>query len=154
MLLTVGFGVLFALWCNDRGAAGLLVLMVWAYCVVVGAALVFLHAAAEPAFLLPGAVYVCIFAVIAAAGQGRCSGGGGIGSVSRPVRGGSSGFLGSRRTDLTNPPPGSASPPVRMLGCVCVVRVCEAAEFGILWAVHSSVKGRGPQCRQRAKNNA
>ena len=43
--------------------------MVWAYCVVVGAALV-LHAAAEPAFLLPGAVYVCIFAVIAAAGAG------------------------------------------------------------------------------------
>jgi hypothetical protein len=69
MLLTVGLGALFALWRDDRGAAGLLVLMVWAYCVVVGAALV-LHAAAEPAFLLPDAVYVCIFAVIAAAGAG------------------------------------------------------------------------------------
>ncbi len=69
MLLTVGLGALFALWCDDRGVAGLLVLMVWAYWVVVGAALV-LHAAAEPAFLLPDAVYVWIFAVIAAAGPG------------------------------------------------------------------------------------
>ncbi|HKH78126.1 MAG TPA: hypothetical protein VKA51_14300 [Rubrobacteraceae bacterium] len=69
MLLTVGLGARFALWRDDRGAAGLPVLMVWAYCVVVGAALV-LHAAAEPAFLLPDAVYVCIFAVIAAAGTG------------------------------------------------------------------------------------
>ncbi len=69
MLLTVGLEVLFALWCDDRGVAGLLVLMVWAYWVVVGSALV-LHAAAEPAFLLPDAVYVWIFAVIAAAGAG------------------------------------------------------------------------------------
>ena len=68
MLLTVGLGALFALWCDDRGVARLLVLMVWAYWVV-GAALV-LHAAAEPAFLLPDAVYVWIFAVIAAAGAG------------------------------------------------------------------------------------
>ena len=68
MLLTVGLGALFALWCDDRGVARLLVLMVWAYWVV-GAALV-LHAAAEPAFLLPDAVYVWIFAVIAAAGPG------------------------------------------------------------------------------------
>ena len=54
MLLTVGLGALFALWRDDRGAAELLVL----------------HAAAEPAILLPDAVYVCIFAVIAAAGAG------------------------------------------------------------------------------------
>jgi ABC-type sugar transport system permease subunit len=57
MLLTVGLGALFALWRNDRGVARLLVLIVWAYWVVVGAALI-LHAAAEPAFLLPDAVYV------------------------------------------------------------------------------------------------
>ncbi len=64
-----GLGALFALWRDDRGVARLLVLMVWAYWVVVGSALV-LHAAAEPAFLLPDAVYVWIFAVIAAAGAG------------------------------------------------------------------------------------
>ncbi len=67
MLLTIGGAALLARWRNDRGMLLVFLVMLWAYCVVAGIGLI-LHAAVTPAFVVPDAIYVIIFAVVSLAG--------------------------------------------------------------------------------------
>lgn len=67
MLLTVGAAAFMVIWRNDRGAAGVFMAMLAAYCVVAGLG-VGLHAAATPAFVTQDLIYIGIFGVVLVAG--------------------------------------------------------------------------------------
>ena len=62
MLITIGAAALAVVWRADRGAAQVLLAMLWAYGIVAGAGLA-IHAARTPAMRRDDLIYIVIFAV-------------------------------------------------------------------------------------------
>jgi hypothetical protein len=67
MLLTIAAGALVVKWRNDKGTLGVMLPMLWAYCIVAGSGIL-LHATTTPAFVLPDIIYIVIFAIVGLGG--------------------------------------------------------------------------------------